>query len=221
MCGQCWVSFPFGLKCNLQLSCCSVILESGYPEHQKLGNNKEQNVYNKKVEDQPGPFLETNALLSSCQRVHKRMRYYLSSVAPQSVLLALGALEELLLGTGSGGEAQIGMFLSEVYSYCFWSLCEVSEVCLPFLNQSSPWWYQVWQHLVSRASTAQPWLAAQRGWRSAAVLLTPVAALSWNHWLYRVLTQLTVIRTSYSSFLRNKLIVLLPYWQILVPLQVN
>lgn len=43
----------------------------------KLGNNKEQNVYNKKAEDQPSPFLETNTLLfadsivpreSSCQQ---------------------------------------------------------------------------------------------------------------------------------------------------------
>lgn len=50
----------------------------------KLGNDKEQNVYNKQAEDQPSLFLETNAFLftgsivpareSSCRRAHRRVR---------------------------------------------------------------------------------------------------------------------------------------------------
>lgn len=84
----------------------------------KLGNNTEQNVSNKKAEDQPSPFLETNALLftdsivpreSSCQQEGEIL---LSSVGSQRVLLALGVVKELLLGTESDREAQIGVFPS-------------------------------------------------------------------------------------------------------------
>lgn len=78
--GQCWVGFPLGLKCNVQHSCYSVIVESGYPEHQNWVTVK-NNACNKETEDQPSPFHETNALLftdsvvsareSSCQRLHE------------------------------------------------------------------------------------------------------------------------------------------------------
>lgn len=49
MYGQYWVSFLFGLKCNLQHPCCSVILESDYPEHQNLVTIKNKMSITKKL----------------------------------------------------------------------------------------------------------------------------------------------------------------------------
>lgn len=145
--GQCWVSFLFGLKCNLQHPCCSVILESDYPEHQNLVTIKNKMSVTKKLKISLVPSLRLMTFIyrfhSSCQGelLPKGSRegvilFVISSVGPQGVLLVLGVLEELLLGTRGGGGAQIGMFPS-IWSVLILFLQSVRSLwSLPAISKS-------------------------------------------------------------------------------------